>query len=97
MRRRLATIGVCAVVLIVAVGGWAEEKKQKPWPLTGTWECTSDGGPRGDMPFTLYLEQSKENVTGLGSSPIGGTDITSSSYKKKPWRSVSTHRRETTS
>jgi hypothetical protein len=35
------------------------------------------------MPFTLYLEQNKEVVTGSVSSPIGGTQITSASFKKK--------------
>jgi hypothetical protein len=35
------------------------------------------------MPFTLYLEQNKEVVTGSVSSPIGGTEISSGTYKKK--------------
>jgi hypothetical protein len=35
------------------------------------------------MPFTLYLEHTKEIVSGSVSSPMGGTQITSASYKKK--------------
>jgi hypothetical protein len=50
-------------------------------PLTGTWDCQSKGGPQGDMPFTLNLEQSGENVDGSVSSPIGGTQISSGSFK----------------
>jgi hypothetical protein len=43
----------------------------------------SHGGSQGDMPFTLYLEQNKEVVTGSVSSPIGGTQLTSATFKKK--------------
>jgi hypothetical protein len=50
-------------------------------PLTGTWECQSKGGPQGDMPFTLDLQQSGENVDGSVSSPLGGTQISSGSFK----------------
>jgi hypothetical protein len=35
------------------------------------------------MPFTLYLEQNKEVVTGSVSSPMGGTELTSATFKKK--------------
>ena len=59
------------------------EKKPNPGPLTGTWECMSHGRPEGDLAFTLYLEQSKEVVTGSVSSPLGGADITSGSFKRK--------------
>jgi len=83
MKRFLASLGVCLVVLCLATAALAKEKKPKPGPLTGTWECMSHGASRGDMPFTLYLEQNKEVVTGSVSSPIGGTQITSASFKKK--------------
>jgi hypothetical protein len=53
----------------------------KEGPVTGTWDCQSKGGPQGDMPFTLSLEQSGENVDGSVSSPIGGTQISSGSFK----------------
>jgi hypothetical protein len=34
------------------------------------------------MPFTLYLEQTKETVTGSVSSPMGGTEISAGTLKK---------------
>ena len=38
---------------------------------------------QGDTAFTLYLEQNKEVVTGSVSSPMGGAEITSGSFKRK--------------
>jgi hypothetical protein len=83
MKRVLISLAVCLAVLCLASLGVAKEKKPKPGKLTGTWECVSHGSSQGDMPFTLYLEHSKETVTGSVSSPMGGTQITSASYKKK--------------
>jgi len=83
MKRILASLAVCLAVLCLASLGMAKEKKPKPGKLTGTWECMSHGGSQGDMPFTLYLEHTKETVTGSVSSPMGGTQITSARYKKK--------------
>ena len=83
MKRAFASVGVCLVLLCVATFALAADKKPKGGPLTGTWECTSHGSSQGDMPFTLYLEQNKEEVTGSVSSPIGGTQINSGSFKKK--------------
>jgi hypothetical protein len=83
MKRILILFGVCLAVICFAILGVAKEKKPKPGPVTGTWECTSHGSSQGDMPFTLYLEQNKEVVTGSVSSPMGGTDITSASFKSK--------------
>jgi hypothetical protein len=83
MKRILTSVAVCLAVLCLASLGVAKEKKPKPGKLTGTWECVSHGSSQGDMPFTLYLEHSKETVTGSVSSPMGGTQITSASYKKK--------------
>jgi hypothetical protein len=74
---------VCLLALCMGSLALANEKKPKPAPMTGTWECVSHGGSQGDMPFTLYLAQDKENVTGSVSSPIGGTQISSGTYKKK--------------
>ncbi len=85
MKRMAMVLAVSLALFSTAVCGAAAEtaKKAKSGPLTGTWECNSHGSSRGDMPFTLYLEQSKEVVTGSVTSPIGGTDITSGSFKKK--------------
>lgn len=83
MKKIVVTLVVCLAVLCLAGAALGKEKKPKPGPITGTWECTSHGGSQGDMPFTLYLEQSKESVTGSVSSPIGGTEITSATFQKK--------------
>jgi len=50
-------------------------------PITGTWECQAKGGSQGDTPFTLYLTQKGETVEGSVSSPMGGTQITSATFK----------------
>ena len=71
------------VVCVAAFAAAADKKAAKGGALTGTWECTSHGSSQGDMPFTLYLEQNKDVVTGSVSSPIGGTEISSGSFKKK--------------
>ncbi len=83
MKKIVVTLAVCLAVLCLAGAALGKEKKPKPGPMTGTWECTSHGSSQGDMPFTLYLEQNKESVTGSVSSPMGGTEITSATYKKK--------------
>ena len=83
MKRILTSLSVCLAIVCFAGIGAAKDKKPKPGPITGTWECTSHGSAQGDMPFTLYLEQNKEVVTGSVSSPMGGTDITSASFKSK--------------
>lgn len=61
----------------------AAEKKSKPGPLAGTWDCMSYGGSQGDMAFTLYLDHEGDSITGSVSSPIGGTDITTGTFKNK--------------
>src|SRR5271157_461255 len=83
MKRVLRAIGLCLVVLSVTSLLAAKEIKAKPGPAAGTWECTSHGGTQGDMSFTLYLEQNGDTVTGSVSSPIGSTELTTSSFKKK--------------
>lgn len=83
MRRNLVTVGVCFVLVCVASLGVPRHKSPKPGPLTGTWECTLHGSSRGDMPFTFYLEQFGEDVTGSFTSIIGSSSISSGTYKKK--------------
>jgi len=77
---------VSFVLCLAVVAGPAtlhgSEKKPKPGPLAGTWECTAHGGAQGDMPFTLYLEQTKDTLTGSVSSPMGGTQISAGTAKK---------------
>lgn len=83
MKRVLTSLAVCLAVLCLASLGVAKEKKPKPGKLTGTWECMSHGSSQGDLPFTLYLEQTKETVAGSVSAPMGSTEITSATYRKK--------------
>lgn len=83
MKRILTCLAIGFAVFCFAGSGVAKEKKPKTGPLTGTWECMSHGASRGDMPFTLYLDQNKEVVTGSVSSPLGGTDLSSATFKRK--------------
>jgi hypothetical protein len=83
MIRRLPSIFLLVLALGVASLLSAKNKNPKPGPLTGTWECTSHGGSRGDMQFTLTLEQDKETVTGSVTSPIGSSELSDATYNKK--------------
>ena len=79
MKRNLIYIGIGITVLFAASLAIAKEKKG---PMTGTWDCQAHGGSQGDMAFTLILQQNKETVDGSVSSPIGGTQISSGTFKK---------------
>jgi len=57
------------------------QSKPKGGPVAGTWTCTAHGGTNGDIPFTLYLEQDSENVTGSVSSSMGDAEFSSASFK----------------
>ena len=84
MKRLLTWAGTAIVVLaLTSFALAATEQKAKPGPIAGSWECTSHGGghQEGDTPFTLDLEQDGEKVTGSISSPQGGTEITSATFK----------------
>ena len=81
MNRKLTLIAVCFAVLLMSSLAAAGDKKAKAGPITGTWECQSHGSSQGDMAFTLYLTQNKEIVDGSVSSPIGGTEISSGTFK----------------
>ncbi|MGO9272063.1 MAG: hypothetical protein ACLQOO_17665 [Terriglobia bacterium] len=83
MKRVLRAIGLCLVVLSVTSLLAAKGNKAKPGPVTGTWECTSHGGTQGDLNFRLYLEQNGETVTGSVTAPMGSTELTTASFKKK--------------
>jgi hypothetical protein len=82
MKRRLSLIAICLAVVASASLSTAKESHPKPGRLTGTWECQAHGGSQGDMAFTLYLQQNKEIVDGSISSPIGGTQITSGTFRR---------------
>jgi hypothetical protein len=80
--RQMVSFVLCLAVVAGAATLHGSEKKPKPGPLAGTWECTAHGGAQGDMPFTLYLEQTKDTLTGSVSSPMGGTQISAGTAKK---------------
>jgi len=80
--RQMVSIVLCLAFVAVAATLHAGERKPKPGPLAGTWDCTAHGGAQGDIPFTLYLEQTKDSVTGSVSSPMGGTQISAGTVKK---------------
>lgn len=82
MKRNSLILTISLALLGFATLAIASDAKPKPGPLTGTWQCTSHGGPQGDMEFTLELQQNEEEVTGSVSSPIGSADLTSASFKK---------------
>ena len=82
MLRKSVCYGLFLTLLMAASLGMAKDKKVA---ISGTWDCQSHGGTMGDMAFTLVLQQSKQNketVDGAVSSPIGGTDISSGTFRK---------------
>jgi hypothetical protein len=80
MKRNIIFLGFCTAILFAASFAMAKDKSGN---LTGTWDCQAHGGSQGDMAFTLYLQQNKEIVDGSISSPLGGTQISSGTFRKK--------------
>ena len=78
MKRNLVYLGIGITLLWAASLAIAKDKGA----MTGTWDCQSHGGSQGDMTFTLILQQTGETVDGSISSPIGGTQISSGTFKK---------------
>ncbi|HZP00218.1 MAG TPA: hypothetical protein VFD30_07980 [Terriglobia bacterium] len=73
-----------ALLLFLGVAGLAAAGQKQPnsGKLSGTWDCIAHGSSQGDIPFTLYLEQNKDDVTGSFTSPAGSTEINWGSFKK---------------
>jgi hypothetical protein len=80
MKSKLALCVFCCAVIVLPKTATAQERSNAA-PLTGTWQCVAHGASQGDIPFTLYLEQSGEKVTGSVSSSLGDADITSATFK----------------
>ena len=78
MKKKLIYVGIVITVLLAASLAIAKDKKG---PMTGTWDCQSHGGSQGDVTFTLMLTQNGETVDGSISSPMGGTQISSATFK----------------
>ena len=79
MKRNLIFVGIVFAILLA---GASLAAKDKGGVISGTWECQAQGGSQGDIAFTLYLQQDKESVDGSVSSPVGGTQISSGSFKR---------------
>lgn len=77
--RRLAIIPIlCVLALGITLYG---QSKTNTSPIVGTWNCVAHGAKEGDLPFTLYLEQSGDQFTGSVSASQGSTDLSSVSFK----------------
>ena len=85
MRRTLLQAVMVALLSLIAVSlhpfASAQDNKSASGPLTGSWQCTSRGGPDGETPFTLELSQEGEKISGSVSSAQGGMEITSGSFR----------------
>ena len=87
MKRARITLILCFTILGLAGLTLAQDTKSaqgnkaKGGPVAGTWTCTAHGGTNGDIPFTLYLEQDNETVTGSVSSSMGDAEFSSASFK----------------
>jgi hypothetical protein len=79
MKRTLIYLSIGLALLFAATAAMAKERKG---PMTGTWDCQAHGGSQGDVAFTLFLQQNNETIDGSVSSPIGGTEISSGTFKK---------------
>lgn len=77
--KRLAVMSTLCV-LVFAAALQAKDKTNTN-PLVGTWNCTAQGGENGNMPFTIYLEQSGQGYTGSVSAPQGDAPISSITFK----------------
>ena len=82
--KRYSILAVLALAtLAFAVFAAAQEQKsESAGPIAGTWQCVAHGGSNGDIPFTLYLDQQGETVTGSVSSSMGDAEISSGSFSK---------------
>jgi len=81
MKRNTVILTMLLAALAFASVAVAQEKKSTAaGPMAGTWQCTAHGGPNGDIPFTLYLEQQDKDVSGSISSPMGDTDLSSGTF-----------------
>ena len=85
MNRARTTLILCFILLGLAGLALAQDTKSqarsKGGPVAGTWQCTAHGGTNGDIPFTLYLEQDNDAVTGSVSSSMGDAEIASATFK----------------
>jgi len=82
MKRTCILVGSCLLVAAMAYFALANGREPAAGPLTGTWECVAHSSAEGDVPFTLDLKQSKEEVTGKFINSSGEYPLTHTSYQK---------------
>jgi hypothetical protein len=76
--KRFAVIPVlCILALSVTLHA---KGKANNSPLVGTWNCVAHGTEEGDLPFTLYIEQSGDEFTGNVSAPQGDAGLSSVTF-----------------
>ncbi|HEY6271677.1 MAG TPA: hypothetical protein VIX19_06735 [Terriglobales bacterium] len=81
MKRARIALALCFAILALTAWSLAQDSKSNAdGPITGTWQCAAHGGSNGDTPFTLYLTQNKDVVTGSVSSPLGDTELSSATF-----------------
>lgn len=80
MKRRLIFVPVLLGIAVL-LGASLTMAEEKEGPMTGTWTCQAHGGAQGDTPFTLILQQTGDKVEGSVDSPMGGTQISSGTFK----------------
>jgi hypothetical protein len=85
MRRRLCKAAGIAVLMLIGAYSITpaapQDSKAGSGPLSGSWQCTSRGGPEGETAFTLDLSQEGDKLTGSVASAQGGMEISSASFK----------------
>jgi|SRR5579875_258436 len=78
MRRFAVASVLCMLTFAVAL---QSKDKAGNNPIVGTWNCIAHGGENGDVPFTLYLQESDGELTGTVSAPQGDADLSSVTFK----------------
>lgn len=80
--KRIAVMPILLVSILAMISATSHAKeKTATSPVVGTWKCIAHGGPNGDLPFTLYIQQTATGLTGTVSAPQGDTDLTSVTFK----------------
>ncbi len=79
---KLVSRALSVSFLLVVAAGLVQAKESKQDSLTGTWDCVAHGLSQGDTPFTLYLTQGQDGITGSVDSSMGATELSSVTLKK---------------
>lgn len=80
MKRNLILFALIGITMFLLAS--LSFAKDQDAPITGTWDCQSKGGQSANTSFTLFLQQTGENVEGNVSSPMGDAPISYASFKQ---------------